>query len=64
MLKLKHNLTYINLVDYYHLPYNDRVNFEPENGRLHRHFGLHFLNFDAKSILSTKKDPHLIANLM
>ena len=27
--------------------------FLPENGRLHRHFGQDFLNFDAKSILST-----------
>ena len=25
----------------------------PENDRLHRHFGKHFLNFDARTILST-----------
>ena len=28
----------------------------PGNGRLHHHFGNHFLNFDARSILSMWKD--------
>ena len=28
----------------------------PENGRLQRHCGLYFLNFDTRSILSTWKD--------
>ena len=28
----------------------------PENSRLRRHIGQTFLNFDAKSILSTEKD--------
>ena len=35
-------------------------NLWAENGRLHRHFGQNFLNFDARSILSTKKDAHWI----
>ena len=33
----------------------------PDNGRLHRHFGRTFLNFDAKSILSTWKDVHRLS---